>query len=149
MLGGSLLAGCTGVIPEAARQGIDRNLAFAVLRADPEALRGHRVLLGGKILKVTAGVQESETEVAQYPLLWDDSPDLGAPPGGRFLLRYAGFLDPVLAGRAVTAVGVVEGAGERGAGEVPDRYPVIRADYLFVGPRCEAACNSKRAGRHG
>ncbi len=136
---GLLLAGCVGVIPQAAREGIDPNFTFAELATNPEAARGRRVAFGGEILHVAVRAQETEIEVLHRPLRADDSPDLTAPSVGRFLVRRAGFLDPAVyaAGRLVTAAGVVEGAVERPLGEITYRYPVIRADLLYLWPRYE------------
>lgn len=134
-----LAAGCAGVIPEAARQGVDPSFTFAELRANPDAARGRRVVFGGEILQVTPRAQETEIEVLHYPLGADDFPRRSAPSGGRFLVRWTGFLDPATypAGRLVTVAGTVEGAAERPVGEVQYRYPVIRADYLYLWPRYE------------
>lgn len=88
------VAGCAGVIPEAARRGVDPDFTFAELRADPDAARDRRVVFGGEILKVTPRAQETEIEVLQYPLRGDDAPDRALRSGGRFLARWSGFLDP-------------------------------------------------------
>lgn len=134
-----LLAGCAGVIPEALREGVDRGMTFADLRANPEAYNGRRVAFGGEILKTTVQEQVTEIEVLHYPLRYDDSPDLFAPSGGRFLVRRSGFLDPAVyaAGRLVTVVGIVQGSMQRQVGEVPYRYPAIGAEYLYLWPRYE------------
>ena len=134
-----LLAGCAGVIPQAAREGIDPRLTFAALRANPEAARGRRVALGGEILGVIVRSQDTEIEVVQYPLGADDAPDPSAPSEGRFLVRRAGFLDPAVyrAGRFVTVVGTVEEVEERRIGEVPYRYPLLQAAFLYLWPRRE------------
>jgi outer membrane lipoprotein len=127
------------VIPEAARQGIDPNFTFTELSANPDAARGRRVALGGKVLQVTPGQQETEIEVLQYPLRFDDSPDLGAPSAGRFIIRRAGFLDPAVyaTDRLLTVAGPVEGSAERPVGQATYRYPIVRADYLFLWPPYE------------
>src|SRR5574341_1167006 len=69
---GLLAAGCVGVIPEAARQGIDPNFTFAELWANPDAARGRRVAFGGEVLQVTPGQQETEIEILQHPLRFED-----------------------------------------------------------------------------
>ncbi len=131
-----LLAGCAGVIPQGTREAIDPTLTFVTLRADPEAGRGKRAALGGKILGVTVRSQETETEieVLQYPLRSDDAPDPSASSEGRFLVRRAGTLDPAAyaTGRFLTVVGTVEGSAERRIGEVPYRYPVLQAEFLHL-----------------
>jgi len=136
---GLLAAGCVGVIPETARQGVDANFTFAELWANPDAARGRRVAFGGQVLQVTPGQQETEIEVLHHPLRYDDSPNLAAPSDGRFIVRRAGFLDPAVyaAGLLVTAAGPVEGAAERPVGQATYRYPVIRADFLYLWPRYE------------
>ena len=135
-----IVGGCGGVIPEAARQGVDPALAFVDLLANPEGARGRRVVFGGEILKVTPRPQETEIEILHYPLRADDSPDRSAPSGGRFLVLWTGFLDPAAhpTGRLLTVAGNVEGSTTRPLGEIQYRYPVIRADYLYLWPRYEA-----------
>jgi outer membrane lipoprotein len=132
-----IAAGCAGVIPAGLRDSVDKGVTFADLSANPEAYNGRRVAFGGEILKTSPLGQVSEMEVLQYPLRYDDAPDLSAPAGGRFLVRHAGFLDPAVypAGRRITVVGTVQGSVERPVGEVAYRYPVIEAVFVHLWPR--------------
>ncbi|HEY7677553.1 MAG TPA: Slp family lipoprotein [Candidatus Methylomirabilis sp.] len=132
-----IAAGCAGVIPQGLRDSVDRGVSFADLRANPETYNGRRVALAGEILKTSPLGQVSEVEVLQYPLRYDDAPDLSAPAGGRLLVRHAGFLDPAVyaAGRRITVVGTVQGSVERPVGEVPYRYPVIGVEFVHLWPR--------------
>jgi len=136
-MGALLLAGCAGVIPQGLWDSVDRSVTFDVLRANPEAYNGRRVALGGEILKTSPLGPVSEMEVLQYPLRYDDAPDLTAQAGGRFLMRHAGFLDPAVypAGRRITIVGTAQGSVERPVGEVAYRYPVIEAVFVHLWPR--------------
>jgi outer membrane lipoprotein len=140
-MGALLLSGCAGVIPQGLRESVDKSVGFADLSANPEAYNGRRVALGGEILKTSPLGQVSEMEVLQYPLRYDDAPDPLAPPGGRFLVRHAGFLDPAIyaAGRRITVVGTVQGSVERPVGEAPYRYPVIGVEFVHLWPRYDVA----------
>ena len=140
LVAGLVLAGCAGVIPQAFREGVDPNLTFAGLQANPEAYNGRRVAFGGEILKTTPMAQETEIEVLHYPLDYYDRPDRSAPSGGRFLVRRTGFLDPAVyaAGRLITVAGIVQGSVQRPVGDVNYRYPAIGAEYVYLWPRYAA-----------
>ncbi len=134
------LAGCASVIPETLREGIDRSVTFAALSANPDAFNGRRVAFGGQIIKTSVEQQVTEIEVLQYPLGYDDVPDLSGQSGGRFLVRRSGFLDPAVyaAGRLITVVGIAQGAEQRPVDKVPYRYPVIGAEFLYLWPQYQA-----------
>lgn len=129
------------MIPQTERASIDPSLTFADVAANPDAVRGRHVALGGEILSVTPREQVTEIEVLQRPLLQDDSPDPSFPSGGRFLVRRTGFLDPAVyaKGRLVTVAGPVEGSENRPIGDTTYRYPVIQADFLYLWPRHQLA----------
>ncbi len=130
------LGGCLGVIPQAERASLDPSLTFADVAANPDAARGRHVAFGGEILNATPRAQDTEIEVLQRSLLFDDSPDPSSPSGGRFLIRRAGFLDPAVyaKGRLVTVAGPVEGSENRPIGDTTYRYPVVQADFLYLWP---------------
>ena len=134
LLVGLLLAGCGSVFPKASLVGVNRALTMEELRRDPDAHRGARVVLGGVILSTTPKVGQTEIEVLSRPLGESDAPKRTDRSDGRFLVTTTDFLDPAVyaTGRRLTALGTVTGGEERKLGELPYRYPVIRAERLYL-----------------
>jgi outer membrane lipoprotein len=132
----TLFSGCAPIIPEAVRRDVDRRIPFAALRQDPDAYRGRTLLLGGDILRVAPGRDETELELLERPLDAFDRPGPLDASGGRFLVRHPGFLDSAIyaPGRTLTVAGRVTGAVVRPIGEAPYRYPVLEARAIYLWP---------------
>lgn len=131
-----LLTGCVSAFPEAATRSANRALTVGVLRSDPEAHRDARVILGGEILETRPRRGETEVEVLSRRLRGGDRPEISDRSEGRFLVLTSEFLDPAVyaKGRRITVLGTVVGGEERPIGEVPYRYPVIRAERIRLWP---------------
>ncbi len=134
LLVGLLLAGCGSVFPKDSLLGVNRALTPAELRRDPDAHRGERVVLGGVILSTTPKVGQTEIEVLSRPLGESDAPRRTDQSDGRFLVTTPDFLDPAVyaTGRRLSVLGAVTGGEERKVGELPYRYPVIRAERMYL-----------------
>ena len=134
LLVGLLLTGCGSVFPKASLVGVNRALTIPELRRDADAHQGERVVLGGVILVTTPKVGQTEIEVLSRPLGEADSPRRTDQSDGRFLVVTPDFLDPAVysTGRRVSVLGTVTGGEERKLGELPYRYPVIRAERMYL-----------------
>jgi outer membrane lipoprotein len=133
-----LVTGCAASpFPEALTRSVNRSLSVAQIRADPQAYRGTRVILGGEILATAPKAGETEIEVLSRGLDSGDAPERSDSSSGRFLVRMAGFLDPAVyaRGRRVTVLGTVAGVEERPVGELPYVYPVIAAERIKLWPK--------------
>ena len=133
-----LVTGCAASpFPEALTRSVDRSLSVAQIRADPQAHRGARVILGGEILATAPKAGETEIEVLSRRLDSGDAPERSDSSSGRFLVRMPGFLDPAVyaRGRRVTVLGTVAGAEARPVGELPYVYPVIAAERIKLWPK--------------
>ncbi len=130
---GLLLAGCASALPVG---DADRGLTVAVLRRDPAAHLGRRVVVGGEILATHPRPGRTEIELLSRPLGGDDVPDRTDVSDGRVLVRTAEFLDPAVFARErqITVVGTMAGVDERPVGEVPYRYPVVAAEHIRLWP---------------
>ncbi len=97
---------------------------------------GQLVVWGGRIVGVRNLAEETELEIVSLPLDRGDRPRLSAEPGVRFLVRQAGFLEPMqyAPGRYVTVLGEVLGLDERTVGEYLYQYPVLEAGNLHLWP---------------
>ena len=129
------LAGCVTVVPSDLAGQVNRQVSGGQLIAEPERYRGQLVVVGGEIIAVNSAPGTTELELLERPLEFDE-PVFTDRSGGRFLVRHAGFLDPVVyaVGRRLTVVGTVAEAAERKIGEMSYRYPVVDARHLELWP---------------
>lgn len=133
-----LAGGCApAVFPASALRSVNRAVGAADLRRDPDAYLGQHVMVGGEVLATRPAPGQTEVELLCRRLRADDSPERTDASDGRVLVRAAEFLDPAVyaAGRRVTVIGAVAGSEERKIGELPYRYPVLRAEAIQLWPR--------------
>jgi len=132
----AIVAGCFSPIEKPLRAQIDRSVAFALLRENPEAFVGRLVLLGGIIVRVENQKEKTVLEILEKRLdPWSKPYDEDAS-GGRFLVVCPEFLDPVIyrEGRQVTVVGEVTGKEVRPLGEIDYQYPVVASKQIYLWP---------------
>lgn len=130
-----LLAGCaTG--PRYDTHQVELELTPARVSAGPELYQGTVVLWGGAIVATRNLADYSEIEVLSYPLDRSQRPRVDRQPGGRFLLRQAGYLEEIdyAPGRQVTVRGALAAAVTGRVGEAPYIYPVVEAGELHLWP---------------
>jgi outer membrane lipoprotein len=140
---GLLLVGCAAQMPAALRTPPTAALTVGAAREAPEQHAGTRVRWGGAILAVRNATQTTDIEVLAQPLDAAGRPrpqaPAAAPDYGRFIARFAGFLDPAQypEGRLITVTGTLSGVETRDVGAYPYRYPVVRAVGKHLWPRSE------------
>src|SRR5581483_12094141 len=108
--------------------------------ANPDSYSGRHVRWGGTIAGVENGKAETRVEVVARELDRDGRPQPTNRSSGRFIARVEGFLDPAAyrKGREVTVAGTVDGSTTRKIGEYNYRYPVVKADTIYLWePRVE------------
>lgn len=128
-----LAAGCaTAAFPDEVMRAVNTRITAEQLRADPAALKGARVIVGGEILATQPSPGQTEIELLTRRLRDDNSPERSDRSPGRLLLRTPDFLDPAVyaPGRRLTVIGTVTGGEERKIGDVPYRYPVITVEQI-------------------
>ena len=132
-----LPAACTSVLPKRALQGVDRQLRFAQIAADPGAYQGRTLLLGGLIVDNRGAAGGSTLEVLRYRLDRWQEPTRVDPERRRFLVHSGRFLDPALyaPGLFITLTGTVIGSRTLPLAGRPYRYPVFRLGAVHVWPR--------------
>ena len=124
---------CTLPISQSSLDLVDRDIAFASLRQDPDRYIGTYLLLGGAIVAVRNTGSGSELEVVQFAT--DRSGRITATDnsGGRFLVQVATFSEPaVYQGRLVTLVGKVAGQVLARLDEIDYLYPLLTAHELHL-----------------
>jgi outer membrane lipoprotein len=108
------------------------------LEAAREPLRhaGTAVVWGGKILDVRNLADETEVQLAAYPLDAAQRPQQSDPALGRVIVVLPGFADPLdfPPGRFVTVLGHLDGTRTRRIGDADRELAVLRRDALHLWP---------------
>jgi outer membrane lipoprotein len=139
--------GCTHVISGPLRQQAQPPVSFTELRANPEALKGRTVILGGEILHTTNLREGTRLEVLQRPLSDSGTPRLTDTTGGRFMASCKEYLDPAVYAprRRITVAGQVLGSYMGKVGEVEYTYPLISCEEIHLLPTASAELRRQAA----
>lgn len=140
-----LAAGCaSSPFGDAASTASDLGPAQAL---DRPGRVGETVIWGGRIVGIVNAGDATELEVLALPLGPGDRPRRDAEGGARFVIRQAGFLEPMTfaPGRFVTALGEFTGVQSRSVGAFPLDHPVLSARRIELWP---VEANSARANVH-
>ena len=100
--------------------------------------QGNHVRWGGQIISISNKENITQLQILAYPLASRDGyPNTYRKPIGRFILKYAGFLEPedYSPGEVVTAVGVVTGLTPEVIEGVSSDMPLLDSDQLKLWPR--------------
>ncbi len=127
-----IIAGCAPPFSRAALDRVDRTVTFKELRGDPERFRGTWLMLAGIIIQTRNTDEGTFIEVLQKPMDRRSRPLETDETGGRFIITTSQFLDPAVyhGGKRISVVGEVAGSKTQPLGEIPYRYPVVRAKEL-------------------
>jgi outer membrane lipoprotein len=123
----SMLVACAGGISEQARSQVTYTGAFSEVQEDPAGYEGHTVIWGGRVIEIRNQGGVTEIVALQLGLDGKDRPTDSDDSQGRFLIRSARFMDPVIypPGTLITVVGRLQGGENRLIGEMPYQYPVV------------------------
>lgn len=118
------LSGCVSIPQEI--QGNNTLLAkvsYQDIKQDIPRFNGQEVRLGGKVLHVTNGQNETTFEVAVLPLDASARPELGTAVQGRIIVKANKFIEPLtLKDRLITVLGTVDGTTQGKVGEADYQY---------------------------
>lgn len=122
------LCGCSPVISREIKKDIKEDITPEIVRLNPEAYVGEKVLWGGIILSSRNEADKTVFEVIQTPLDYLDKPKDPDRSKGRFLVEAAGFYDTAIysEGRELTIAGEITGMRKEKLGETVYAYPVVR-----------------------
>lgn len=125
--------------------GIATDLQPTDMAAQPDAHRAAGVIWGGLIVATRNLDRHTEIEVLGYPLDRRQRPLTQRTPQGRFLVRQAGYLEPVnhAPGRLITVTGRLGENVKGTVGEAPYTYPLVRARALHLWPADTQAENGR------
>jgi outer membrane lipoprotein len=121
-----LILSCSPFSKELIRQ-VDEIRPFREIQGSPENYLKRNVLWGGVIIETTSRKDETLIKVIQTGLDLERRPQDIDISGGRFLVRYPGFLDPDIyeKGREITVIGEITGKEVLSLGEISYVYPVV------------------------
>jgi outer membrane lipoprotein len=133
-----ILFSCAPLSKEVMRQ-VDETLTYQAVQKNPRDFLGKTVLWGGVIVKTTNRQDETILEVRQSELDIEKRPKSPDSSAGRFIVRQAGFLDPVIydAGREITVAGEVAGGEILPLAGIQYTYPVILAKEIYLWERID------------
>jgi len=128
-----VLAGCGVLSREVRREAVPLS-GFGELREDPSRFQGEVVILGGEIIEVRNRAADTILVILERPLGWGERPKTDVRSGGRFMVRFAEYLDPVpfAPRRRVTVAGKVTGETTEAVGEAPYRYVVLEGTEIHL-----------------
>ncbi len=142
---GVLLAGCATNIPEPIRRVPASDPGVAQIRErlarDPDCCRDVTVRWGGVILETRNLADSTELIILSQPLGVAGEPILGDRTQGRFIARFARFVEPSLYPREqrITVHGRIRGGERRKIGDYEYLYPVVDVDAQYLWPRVSYA----------
>lgn len=129
--------GCSYAISPDLAKRADKTIPFETLERDPEPYKGKLVILGGVIVQTTTVKQGTLIEVLQKPLDYWGKPRRTDTSGGKFLVHYSAYLDPLVYApeREITVAAEVEGTRSKALGDIEYSYPVVLSKELKLWPR--------------
>jgi outer membrane lipoprotein len=132
-----VMQGCSYAISSAMADKADKKITFAKLRADPDSFKGKIVILGGTIDQVTNLKQGGLIEVVQKDLDYWGKPRRTKTTGGRFLVLYPRYLNPLVyePGRDITVAAEVEGTSSNALEDRDYGYVIVISKELKLWER--------------
>ena len=136
LLMAGLMVSCAPLSRQVMSQ-VDETLTYQVVQKDPDRYVGEVVLWGGVIAEITNKQNETDLQVRQTELDIEKRPKNLDSSAGRFIARYAGFLDPAIyqPGREITVAGEVVGKEVLPLEKIQYSYLVIMAREIHLWER--------------
>jgi outer membrane lipoprotein len=130
------LAACSSNVPYPIREPLANNPVLSEVQNRPAAHSERAVRWGGTIVAIRNDVNQVELEILSKPLDDEGRPEHTDAALGRFLVRFAGFLDPEIyrPQREITVYGTLKGSREGSIGERRYTYPIVQAIQFHVWP---------------
>jgi len=131
-----MMASCAP-FPRQIMSRVDETLNYQAVQKDPDRYVGKTVLWGGVIAEITNKQNETDLKVRQTELDIEKRPKNLDRSARRFIVRYAGFLDPAIfqPGREITVAGEVVGKEVLPLEQIQYSYPVLLAKQIHLWER--------------
>ncbi|MBE0616849.1 MAG: Slp/YeaY family lipoprotein [Proteobacteria bacterium] len=129
----ALAAGCAVISSPVRHEALPLE-SFSALREAPEGFSGGTVILGGELIETRNQADGTVLLVLERPLGLGERPETDGASGGRFMVHFAEYLDPVLfaPSRLVTVAGKVRGTETEAVGEAPYRYVLLEGVEIHL-----------------
>ena len=113
---------------------VDETLTYQVVQKDPDRYVGKNVSWGGVIAQITNKQNETDLKTRETELDIEKRPKNLDRSAGRFIVRYAGFLDPAIfqPGREITVAGEAVGKEVLPLEKILYPYPVILTKEIHL-----------------
>jgi len=127
----ALLTSCAS-LPEFDMTHVERSLTPEQVVSESTMHKGKIVLWGGTILDTRNLKEITQIEVLAHPLDSDNLPIQKSKALGRFIIQYAGFLEPATyaQGRELTVLGTIVETKKAKIGDSTYTYPVVSSKQL-------------------
>jgi len=124
-------------MPQAMKDARVVDIPYALASQNIDSYKDVPVRWGGIIIDVENEENFSLVQALFYPLNYFGRPKLNGLYGGRFVIKSAEFLDPVIYanGREITVVGTLNGDIERTVGKKVIRVPLILSTATHLWPK--------------
>jgi outer membrane lipoprotein len=108
--------------------------SFSELRQHADEYAGETVILGGEIIETRNEANATTVLILERPLGYDRRPYTQKASGGRFMIRFNEYLEPMVfePGRRVTVAGRVRGTEIEQIGEAPYQYVFLEGREVRV-----------------
>ena len=125
---------CVHVISRESRSTAVKDLPFSRLIGNTSAYLDKMFIFGGLIAETKITDQGTEIEVVQSPLDGFGSIIDEDVSEGRFILRTAGNLDPMIyrQGRYIVMAGILTGSRKKMFSDIEYNYPVFEAKEIYL-----------------
>ena len=131
-----LLGACTNM-PQAMRDAPVVDIPYTEASQNIDSHKDVLVRWGGVIIDVENKENFSLVQALFYPLNYSAHPRVDKPNEGRFVIKSAEFLDPMIyvKGREITVVGTLDGDIERTIGKKVIRVPLLTSTDIYLWPK--------------
>ena len=128
------ISGCATIPQELQNIPVDKEITLLKVKTSPEKYIGKTVLWGGKIIRCENKKNFTLLEVIQIPLDFWARPITDTASEGRFLVKASKFIDCAVYSKDkfITVAGVLKGFKEGKIGEMPYKYPIIKAKGIHL-----------------
>ena len=125
-----LLASCASNVPAPIRESVPGDPGLATVRSDPATYVGTKVRWGGQIISVENNPNDTDVQIVGRRLERSGRPVSEDQSAGRFIARFAGFIDPAIyeANRELTVVGALIEPKRGKVGEREYTFPVVAVE---------------------
>ena len=131
-----LLGACTNM-PKAIQNMNVVDITYSQASQNIESHRNAPVRWGGIIIDVENEEDFSLIQVLSYPLNFSGRPQLDDSHGGRFVIKSAEFLDPMVYAKdnQISVVGTLDGDIQRTVGKKIIQVPLIQSMGIHLWPK--------------